>query len=188
MRRGQVESSSRGGCCGSCGGKGCSACCGKSSKGATGATGATGPSGTSSALTARVVSTIDQALVSGGNTPLEFNSPDFDFGGFFAGANPTRLTAPVDGIYSLVGLVRVNADVAPTTVSAFFRVNNLVLAAVVIDTGGEIPVDLNPSCTFQLDAGDYVELVVSPVGGAAPISDALLESSPAFSMTLIRAT
>jgi hypothetical protein len=122
-------------------------------------------------VAARVYSTKDQ------DSPLQiagapvkrvaFDSVSFDTGGMFKPTDPTRLTAPVDGIYLIT--TSISWQVSGTS--------GLNRAVYVYVDGHAIAVDQRPpaeetrqvvTTVYKLQAGDYVEV------GAAQDEDASL--------------
>lgn len=107
--------------------------------------------------------TTTQALGSGSFITIQFNVEVVDTHGAWASGSPTRITAPVSGIYHLSGAGGINA----TTGRAGMMINingsnafgNLVSAS---QEGGP-----SASNIWPMNAGDYAELVLYQETGAA---------------------
>jgi hypothetical protein len=163
--------------------------------GATGATGATGPQGpatgpaggdlagsfpnpsirggavtpakTGSFPGARVTSSPSQTVGNGAYVPLTLENPTFNVGGVFSSTTPTKLTAPIAGVYVITG----NLEWASG--GAGYR-------QLEIDTSeqGRVATNLIPvaapqftynsvSTVVKLAAGETVDLVADQSSGAS---------------------
>lgn len=121
-------------------------------------------------------------------TALTFNVERFDTADVHAPADPTRLTAPVAGIYL------VSANVSwETNASGAREVNlrkngsTLVLRDVVQPVGGGNTTEQAVSTIVALAAGDFVEVVLRQNSGSTLAINAFEEFSPEFSMAWIGA-
>lgn len=119
------------------------------------------------AIGCRVFLAATQSVLHSTNTLVAFDSEAWDFGGLHNNVNPTRLTAPVSGFYFIYG----TAVFAPNVQGerfALFRLNASQYIASedddAISYSGE-PTDINLSCVFYLNAGDFVEFNISQTSG-----------------------
>lgn len=119
-------------------------------------------------------------------TPVSFDSEAYDTAGMHDNAHPTRLTAPIDGVYLIGGSVLFG----PSTTSS--RSINLIendfttLARTYDDYTADDYLPVSAVTTAKLRAGDYVEVEAARSGGAAiSIVSSGPQFSPAFWMTWI---
>ncbi len=132
-------------------------------QGITGMTGATGPQGHSGAGVtdgAVITRSTAQAIASLAYTPISFDTIVTDNGGLYSGANPTRLTAQVEGFYIISGECWFQTNATGR------RVADLIVNGVTRIARNEeatTPLELHTisiSTTYYLAIGDYVELFV----------------------------
>ena len=112
------------------------------------------------------------------STPIPFQTADFDTDDFWEGVtNPTRLTAPVDGIYRVTAAVafytsasadvffgyHVNGSAVIGSHLHFGRLNNV---------GANVYVYVNGSDLVELSAGAYIEIVASGSGATRTVRSA----------------
>lgn len=138
-----------------------------------------------SAPAVRVYHTSAQALANGTATALAFNSERFDTGSMHdTAANTTRLTAPSAGKYLIIGHVRFATSGDTTNRSLWVRLNGTTAIGEVEAPagGGTQPLKMNVTTLYQLNAGDYVELVALQNTGGALNIDVIANSSPEFMM------
>jgi len=119
---------------------------------------------------ARVTKTGSQSLNHATPTAIAFDAEDFDTDTLHDNAtNNTRLTAQIAGIYRIYGAVVFAAN--STGQRDFtFRVNGVTYAGGFegpANSTGANPTVCPASTTFQLAAGDYVELVAEQLSGGA---------------------
>lgn len=103
----------------------------------------------------------DQIIAAGGSTPIIFeydDTRDFPAGDFFSGgmtdivAQPTRLTAPVDGYYLIGGTFSYEDGIARLE---FVKNGNLV---ITVHTGNTDPGTISAMTITALAAGDYITM------------------------------
>ena len=114
----------------------------------------------------RVMPPGPQSIPSGVETPLSFGNPQalahcYDTAGFWTANSPTRITAPVAGVYHLTASLGLAASNAGTRRELLVRVNGADLAIHL--TSQAPPSSSTPwlaigSDDFPLAAGDYVQL------------------------------
>jgi hypothetical protein len=151
------------------------------------ATGAVTEAAFASSLPAAAVgNSTDQTIPGNGTvTKLTFNRERYDTAGMYERAFPTRLTAPVDGIYALDGNAYFNNNATGIRVLMLFK-NGLELDSEGQSAASAGFTRQGVSRIAKLEQGDFIEL------GAAQTSTANLavrqigvndDPSPAFSMT-----
>lgn len=113
---------------------------------------------------ARVYRSSAHSAISTGTTgTLSWDAEDFDVGGMFDVSTPTRLTAPITGLYLAVG-----AGIMTTTVAG--RVYPLIVKnGTSTSTRGTTllsgAAEFNLSFPVRLERGDYVELALVNLSG-----------------------
>jgi hypothetical protein len=104
----------------------------------------------------------------------EFLSPDtksFDEGGFWDSTDPTKLTAPYDGVYIFTAYADFVADADGNRIGKLYV--NGVSQVVKSDpsVGGGNPTQVLMSVPIKLTAGDYVQFeVIQSAGGALNVN------------------
>lgn len=106
----------------------------------------------------------------GGAQAINFNSSivETDPAGMYSTANPTRLTAPAKGFYSISGSASFAGN-ATGYRECSIGVNGIAIAGVrTLNTGASIPwYGIASVAAYPLDVGDYVELLVKQNSGAS---------------------
>ena len=157
--------------------------------GPTGATGATGPQGIQPNIAARIYNSTDETVplqIAGGPVMrLSFDRVSFDTAGLFDPAHPTRLTAPVTGIYLISTNVSWQVTLSPS---------GLNRAVYLYVNGHAISVDQRPpaqetrqvvTTIYRLNAGDEVEVGVGQDEATTLIADAVGDYAPSLEMAWI---
>lgn len=116
---------------------------------------------------AKVTNSASQSTSSGGGANvLTWDTEAWDTGGLHDGTNPTRLTAPIAGLY----MVSCWVDWASNTTGlrqVKIRANGTTtIANEHVDAGGTSP-QQTVSVPVKLAAGEYVELIVAQTSGGA---------------------
>lgn len=94
---------------------------------------------------------------------VSWTTEEYDFGACYAAGNPTRLVAPVDGIYLLTGEISVQSQTAEYEVGVQFKLNGTTTKGA---EGDQVFADgtyrrMNFSTVVSLSAADYLEMQVS---------------------------
>lgn len=116
---------------------------------------------------ARINRTTTQNIPNTGTTLVSFNNVQYDTGvptPFWAGGNPTRLTAPVSGIFQLTAFGQWSGSSTTGTLRVFFLRNGGSDVAAMLEVGIDNVVDdqrAAVSTQVHCTAGDYFELAVS---------------------------
>ena len=137
----------------------------------------------SSIPAARVTRSSTQSIPHNTSTPLAFDTERYDTAAIHStGANTSRLTAPVDGIYAVTAQVRWQGDAGQRALSLRRNGGNYIASTS----------DLLPSAyalaqevttQVRLQAGDFVEAEVFQGSGVALNVLQTGEYTPEFSMT-----
>lgn len=121
---------------------------------------------------ARVTRTSNQAITNATETAISFDSEDYDTDSYHeAVTNPSRLTVPATGYYSIQGMCRWAGTANGGERSGHIIVNGGSTPAARI-CSSSIPPDASAptchafACTAHLTAGDYVEMRVYQASGA----------------------
>lgn len=170
-------------------------CCtgptGAASTGPTGpcCTGPGGPAGPPTPTIGARVSGPEQIALDGVPTVVTFDAERFDFGNVWDPLAPTRLTAPVSGLYQISGSVNWEAEAAGVRILTI-RLDGVT--PIVQDTRSPAPATFitgQPVGTsYQLVAGQYVELVATQISGEDLSILDVPATSPEFSLVLISPT
>lgn len=131
---------------------------------------------------ARIFSSIDQSIPDDANTLVSFNSTLWDDGGFYNPAQPTRLTAPLNGRYSIGCCLRLI-----TTLASAFRAqlrrggSDVILQHTHHHPGfGFDTYTISMHTEQRLLAGHYIEVLAYHSAGIARFIDAQPHFSPHF--------
>ena len=131
---------------------------------------------------ARVSRTSAQTIPHNSSTELSFTEERYDTAALHASGTPTRLTAPVAGVYSIGGSIIWGTD---TDGGRTVRIqkNGDTFLAEHSSPASDNTVSQTISTMAKLDAGDYVEVqVVHTANAPLDIVDSG-ERSPEFAMT-----
>ncbi len=124
----------------------------------------------------------------GADVALGFSTVRFNNGGVFSTAAPTRLTAPVTGVYEVsVNVAWGNVIPADNTARRLdIRRNGTAVAQVIrTDTSQNVRVVSSVTTIIRLAAGEFVEVVVSQ-GSTGPVDVVPLgEISPEFQLQFL---
>lgn len=135
-------------------------------------------------VAARVYSSADEAVPIGGVKLLTFDRVSFDSAHLFDQSHPSRLRAPVDGVYLI------NANISWQIASTFGR-NRAVYVYV---NGFAVSVDQRPPAAetrqvvttlYRLKAGDEVEVGVAQDEASSLNADAVGDYAPSLAMTWV---
>jgi hypothetical protein len=92
---------------------------------------------------------------------------DFDTAGLYSSGNPTRLTAPIAGIYHIIGQVQFNTAAGGYRQVSIHKNGSPRLVSVLYPGGTYLYAEA--STLAKLNAGDYVEVKVVQSSGS-PLS------------------
>lgn len=153
--------------------------------GSTGATGPTGPAAFAP-LAARVRRTTNQPIPESIFTALSFDTADFDNSTFFSIGTPTVLTAPVSGLYQIVGSAIITDDVGiSNSVIGRLIVNGLTPIASDAILVPVVSATMNVNTYYPLLAGDTVAFEIALSGSTGANAIAIAESAPVLQMELV---
>lgn len=138
---------------------------------------------------ARAFHSTTQAVANNSVTALLLDSERFDNSSIHStSVNTSRLTAPVTGLYTLIGCAGLAALGAGTARSVLIRINGTTIVAheqVPPVSGGSNPTLFNVSALYNLAAGDYAELCAYQDSGGTLNTWQSGNYSPEFSMHLV---
>lgn len=141
-------------------------------------------------LACKVFNSIDQAIVPNTPTILSFLGEFYDYGGFHDSfVNNPRLTAPVTGLYTIKANVRWEFGLGGYRAVQIIKNGTDRIGSTVVQPGTSFPVvaDLNVVVDEELDAGDYVEVLVQHDAPVATLNVVSAEATlPWFSIVKIR--
>lgn len=121
-------------------------------------------------LGARVNRSTSQSIANNSHTACSFDTVMYDTGvsstPFFSIGQPTRLTAPVAGLYQINGFVDWNVSLGKVA-AVYIRINGgKILAVTQFAPDGAATATWMPVSTqYELAANDYVELIVHQLSG-----------------------
>ena len=157
--------------------------------GPTGATGAQGIPGVAPNIAARIYNSTNESVplqIAGAPVMrLSFDRVSFDTAGLFDPAHPTRLTAPVTGIYLISANVSWQITSSPS---------GLNRAVVLYVNDAAVSIDQRPpaqetrqvvTTLYRLKAGDEVEVGVGQDEATTLIADAVGDYAPSLEMAWI---
>lgn len=135
---------------------------------------------------ARVYHNTAQTIATGVTTALAFNAERYDTGGVHSTVTDTsRLTAPAAGVYVITGHVTWAAN-ATGNRTLYLMVNGTTNIAIQRGVSPEAAAWSQSIATlFELQAGDYVELVVRHTADVSLAVASVANSSPEFAMQRI---
>jgi hypothetical protein len=139
---------------------------------------------TTSPPQARVYRDSNQSIPSGTPTAITFNQESYDnCGAHSTSADTSRLTAPIAGVYEIVGQFLFDSTGGGDR-SGSIRLNGTtdiaLLGTIGFTYAAAISQRISGSTQYRLEAGDYVELVASQATGAGRNVVASGEASPAL--------
>lgn len=102
-------------------------------------------------------------------TVMTFDNERYDYGGMHSTiVNTGRLTAPVKGVYAFTSALAMASGALPLNADGRLRLNGTTLIGL-IGAFGEVAghaAYMTPAEQYELDIGDYVELLVAQGSGA----------------------
>lgn len=137
-------------------------------------------------VAARVYNNANISIPDSAVTALTFNTVRRDNGSLYNVANPSRLTAPVDGWYLITGSALFANSAAGSERAGSIRINGTNIAQTDPSFGAAIPPTLNVTTLYYLTAGQYAEYYVYQNSGGALNILASGNYTPEFAMALIK--
>lgn len=134
-------------------------------------------------LAARVTRDTNQATTSGVEAALTFTVVRWNNGGLFASGTPTRLVAPVSGIYLIGAQVEWEASATGTRVVTIRYNGTDIIARTRVDPTSGTSLGHETVTEWPLNEGDYVEALVMQTSGGALNVLASGKYSPEFWMS-----
>lgn len=114
---------------------------------------------------ARVRNSATQLITPLTITPMTFDTEVFDYGDCFQLATPTRLTAPVKGVYNITAGVRFPFNAAGyRRLAALVNGGSTAFATEVPTVNGD-NTEIAIGAAWELAAGDYVEATLFQSSG-----------------------
>jgi len=151
------------------------------------AAGAVHPGNLGAVPAARLTNASDQAWPDQLSvTPVSFDSEVYDTANMHDSAHPTRLTAPIDGVYLIGGSVTFGPSATNSRSINLVENGFTTLAREFDDYAATDYLPVSAVTTAKLRAGDYVEAEAARSGGTGiRIVSSGPQFSPAFWMTWI---
>jgi hypothetical protein len=137
-------------------------------------------------VAARVYNNANISIPDSAVTALTFNTVRRDNGGLYNAANPSRLTAPVDGWYLITGTAVFTTSAGGTRRIGTIKINGTGVAQVEWGYGASTFPGENITTLYYLTAGQYAEFCVYQDSGGALNIMYYANYSPEFAMALIK--
>src|SRR5262249_29134626 len=132
--------------------------------------GAVTPMNLSGAPTVRVFATVSTPAPSGSNTMVPFDGEESDSFGMHDPAQPTRLVAPIKGMYLVTGQVTFStgstSGIRVLGVLPSDRVRTVANTYLAPSNFGSVEQNLDIATQIPLDAGEWVEVLAFQNSGA----------------------
>lgn len=108
----------------------------------------------------------DQALANNTDTAISWDAESLDTDSYWAGANPTRLTVPEDGVYYMIATAQLDFPNSGGNFRIGWRVNGstTIRSTVTYSSTGIRPLVVAPAIE-SLSSGDYVEVIAYQFSG-----------------------
>jgi len=116
----------------------------------------------------RVYRNTTQTISTGTSTAVSYDTEVYDHGGLWAIGNPTRLVAPVNGIYSAVSSVEFVANATGARFHFWKKNGTTDIGPSVARLGDGAQDYYNRflvTCQVKLAAGEYLEAIVNQASG-----------------------
>lgn len=139
-------------------------------------------------LAARVIREVDQTIPDTVHTAIIFDTEQYDYGGFWNVANPTRLTLPTSGVYTFFGGASYYPRAAGRRMTQIMMNGAVVLASQHLSPVSNDVVRHNLSVTYKASVGDFFELDVWQTSGAPLDCQYWADHSCALGICLVRRT
>jgi hypothetical protein len=94
------------------------------------------------------------------STAFSFSSADYNAGTMWAGGSPTRLTAPIGGIYVVTAAVEFAANATGNRQVHLYQNGSERTRITVPSVGAGLATRVSHSDTFNMAAADYIECFV----------------------------
>lgn len=139
----------------------------------------------SNTIRVRAYNDADVPLPSGALTVMPLNSERWDTANMHDNAvNNSRLTAPVDGLYTINGHCVIETGTGDRVL--YIRLNgSIYIAEHSIDGTTALTTRGSIGTQYEMSAGDYVEFLVYQNSGLALIVASIAQYSPEFAMALL---
>lgn len=114
-----------------------------------------------------------QVIPTGVLTALTYNTRIFNYGNMFDPANPTYITIPYDGRYTLKAMARFAINAVGSRQLVFHNITKAIFPdSLWVPTNGAVPTDLSISLTDFFYAGDRISVeVLQDSGGNLNINN-----------------
>lgn len=109
---------------------------------------------------ARAQRTTTQSIGTGSATAVSFGAADYNAGTMWAGGAPTRLTAPIGGVYTVTASVEFAANATGNRQVHIYQNGSERTRITVPSVGSGLATRVSHSDTLNMAASDYVECFV----------------------------
>ena len=151
------------------------------------AAGAVKPSSVSGVPSVRVYNSTDTNVTNSGQQVVSYDTEEFDTAGMHNDTNPSRLTAPIAGIYMIHGAAEFNSATGGYRQIGIYpngTGSRLVSVLVPVDAGSANFAYPEATTIAKLNAGDYVELKLAQSSSTTPLA-AFAGPDASFEMTWV---
>ena len=140
-------------------------------------------SGWVAAVHARIYRSTDQSLATATTTVISFDTALANDAGMWSAAAPTKIIAPVDGVYSIEACIAFASNNAGYR-RMYIRLNggDNIAGQLTVPFGTATTTQLSTGTIRRLVAGDYVELFGYQSSGGGLSVTASMEYSPILTM------
>lgn len=117
---------------------------------------------------ARVLRTTNQSLANVTLTPIAFDAESWDVGNLWKPGQPTRLTAPITGLYAMGANAQISVNANNQRQLRFIKngTDNFAVKNMMTLTDGNQPL-MELTSMYRLAAGDYIEFYIYQNSGVA---------------------
>lgn len=121
---------------------------------------------------ARAQRTTTQSISTGSTTAVSFGAADYNAGTMWAGGSPTRLTAPIGGVYVITAAVEFAANATGNRQVHIYQNGSEHSRITVPSVGSGLATRVAIADTLNMAASDYVEcFVFQDSGGSLNITN-----------------
>jgi len=137
-------------------------------------------------INARIENSANESIPNNAASVITFDTAIFNHGPMYAAGSPSKLTAPVAGLYHIYGEVEFPLVATGAYLEVFIRLNGVTYIGCNAVPAQTNSVDVIPVVAlYHMNATDYVELVVIQTSGGALNVNADGHISPVFGAAIL---